>query len=690
MEDTKNNSPTSNSGPGSGTNSTPNSTHDNPVNSTPTSNNNNNNSPNSDNPENPNSDRRHSHNNNTNTDTSTGQEHSDSTMSNPVNDKVDTSEKTNDTIDNNSAFDLSYFDGIYKTKEKDDPLDLSYLESPYDKNKIEEYLKRNVESGNQLAYTQEDLNEAGRNLQRSLDNFTATMAESGIFGGVTVPGAVSFNGSDLALDSRPTDIAALASMNGDVMRNTYGNITSKEEAKQKIREQHPTIANNITDNLLNAWAERIVANNKQKQIQEDMGRNGPTANRGMSKAEEMDLLERAASDYDSLNEAEKRKVDDAALYWRSFGGSNGLIQPPEPLNPLEPANSRNNRAIAERNREREERGQRLNNFLNSRVDEILASALRGTSTTPTTSTTPASTRETPTTRTETPRTSTSEPARTTSTRTESVPETPRTSEPVRTEETASAPTRTEETPTTEERPETPTHPETSVTEETPEEPTVTEDTPTITEDTSTEIEDEIPETIDEGPSEETHTVMDVIEDLDDGSEWWKHGTATNERVRRQIKRVSPTAEKEFMDFAQDIEDIMDGTAGQKVKAVLKLVSKAAWDTFNIIPKMCGDMVKDVVYRLIKGDYDISGLTDAEQKQVERFTHNKKNVAMMNSMLNTMNKPIESSIRGKGKGQATDESDYNEGITETANDVVSDVTKKYIISQPWLFKAIQRW
>ena len=655
MEDTKNNSPAANSGPGSGTNSTPNSTHDNPVNSTPTSNNNNNNSPNSDNPENPNSDRRHSHNNNTNTDTSAGQEHSDSTMSNPVNDKVDTSEKTNDTTDNNSAFDLSYFDGIYKTKEKDDPLDLSYLESPYDKNKIEEYLKRNVESGNQLAYTQEDLNEAGRNLQRSLDNFTATMAESGIFGGVTVPGAVSFNGSDLALDSRPTDIAALASMNGDVMRNTYGNITSKEEAKQKIREQHPTIANNITDNLLNAWAERIVANNKQKQIQEDMGRNGPTVNRGISKAEENNLLERAASDYSSLSDAEKEmvgKVADAVA-----ANPNALNQP---LNPLEPSNSRNNRAITERN-------QRLRDSVNA-VNEA-REAERA--------------RETPPTRTETPSTRTSEPVRTTSTRTESVPETPRTSEPVRTEETASAPTRTEETPTTEERPETPTHPETSVTEETPEEPTITEDT-------STEIEDEIPETIDEGPSEETHTVMDVIEDLDDGSEWWKHGTATNERVRRQIKRVSPTAEKEFMDFAQDIEDIMDGTAGQKVKAVLKLVSKAAWDTFNIIPKMCGDMVKDVVYRLIKGDYDTSGLTDAEQKQVERFTHNKKNVAMMNSMLNTMNKPIESSIRGKGKGQATDESDYNEGITETANDVVSDVTKKYIISQPWLFKAIQRW
>ena len=205
-----------------------------------------------------------------------------------------------------------------------------------------------------------------------------------------------------------------------------------------------------------------------------------------------------------------------------------------------------------------------------------------------------------------------------------------------------------------------------------------------------ESEDEIPEEIDEEPSEETHSVMDAIEDLDDSRRWWEFGSEDYERTRHQIARISPTAEEEFMDFADLINDVVNGSAGDKVKAVLKLISKAAWDTFNILPKVCVDIAKDIVYRLIKGDYDTSGLTEGEQKQVERFSHNRQNVNMMNAMLDTMDKPVTSSIRGKGRGQATDESDYNEGLIEQTNDVTSDVTKKYIISQPWLFKAIQRW
>ena len=545
-------------------------------------------------------------------------EHSDSTMSNPVNDKVDTSEKSNDSTNENSAFDLSYFDEIYKTKEKDDPLDLSYFESPYDKNKLEDYLKSNVESGNQLAYTAEDATNANQVFQNAKDLFFSSAQESPsevareTSGGNPLVRVASEVGGDLGA----TNAAKLNFMN-DINNNVYGNTTSKEEVLQSIREKHPLITNSISNDLLNAWAESVVASNKSRQIAEDLGRNGPTANSGITKAEELDLMNRAASDYSSLSDAEKEMAGKVVEY--AAAHPNALNQP---INPFDtPAN----------NRAREERNQRLSNAITA-VNEAREAERREAE----------RARET-TTETETPTT----PATSTA-------ETPATE----TSETATE-TETTETPTTEAR------------------------------ETTTETEDEIPEEIEE-PSEETRDVMDAIEGLDDSGRWWEFGSEDYERTRHQIARISPTAEEEFMDFADLINDIVNGSAGNKIKAVLKLVSKAAWDTFNILPKVCVDVAKDIVYRLIKGDYDTSGLTEGEQKQVERFSHNKQNVNMMNVMLNTMDKPIESSIRGKGRGQATDESDYNEGLIEQTNNVTSDVNKKYIINNPWIFKAIQRW
>jgi len=566
--------------------------------------------------ENPISDRLDSDRNNNNNNNPT--EHSDSTMSNPVNDKVDTSENTNNSTEDNPAFDLSYFEGIYKTKEKDDPLDLSYFESPYDKNKLEEYLKSNVESGNQLAYTNEDLTAATQGLQNARDVFNDALRENAL---LTVPGVASV--------LNPSDFNAEMLMNRDLQNNAYGNSTSKEEIKQKIIEKYPMDIPTISDNLLNAWAENAVAYNKEKQIREDLGRNGPTANSGITKAEELDLMNRAASDYSSLSDAEKEMANKVVEY--AAAHPNALNQLPEvATNPFE--SSRDRRAREERNRAREESNQRLNNAITA-VNEAREAERREAERTRETPTT------TPTTETETP---------------------------------TSTPTTETETPTTTTETETPT----------------TEDT-TSTPTTETETEDEIPEEIEE-PSEETHTVMDAMKDLDKGKRWWEFGSEDYERTRQQIARISPTAEEEFMDFADLINDVVNGSAGDKVKAVLKLITKAAYDTFNILPKVCVDVAKDIVYRLIRGDYDTSGLTEGEQKQVERFSHNKQNVSMMNAILNTMDKPINSSVRGKGRGQATDESDYNEGLIEQTNDVTSDVNKKYIINNPWIFKAIKRW
>ena len=40
--------------------------------------------------------------------------------------------------------------------------------------------------------------------------------------------------------------------------------------------------------------------------------------------------------------------------------------------------------------------------------------------------------------------------------------------------------------------------------------------------------------------------------------------------------------------------------------------------------------------------------------------------------------------------ATNESDYNKGLVENANEVVSDVVKKYIIANPWILQAVSKW
>lgn len=361
--------------------------------------------------------------------------------------------------------DLNYFDN-WITEAED--------QKKQNKEQLEEYLKSNVESGNQLAYTQEDLTEAQRNLQSAKDSLTTTLDAGGLFGGVAVPEVVInalrpylpeslrnatdaiYNESGPVLDRNPIDTAANTAMIRDIRSNAYGNTTSKEEALQKIREQHPVLANNITDNLLNEWAENIVANNKQKQIQEDLSRNGPTVNSGISKAQELDLMNRAASDYSSLSDSEKEmvgKVADAVA-----ANPNVLNQP---LNPLEPSNSRNNRAIAERNQRLRENVSAVNE---AREAEARAERARET---------PAP--ETPT-RTEAP---------TVPTRTESVPETS-----VRTEET-------------------PSEPETPSTSTTPDEPARTEETPA----TSTSATSSTTDDLRSAHEETTLAAMDLAEAL---------------------------------------------------------------------------------------------------------------------------------------------------------------------------------
>ena len=560
------------------------------------------------------------HTTNASTDSSSS-EHSDSSMSNPVNDKVDTSEKQADSTEDNTPFDLSYFDGIYKTKEKDGPLDLSYFESPYDKGKLEEYLKSNVESGNQLAYNSEDFTE-GSNRVYDINPFTGTFSGFRQFmaGGINE----DFTGLKSSVRDKLTNIANDVVRTGKVsdrhMTDLNAATESINEKLRSLQDQHYKEPFEKLKSLQDQHYKEPFEKLKRevefaKEKAENINTFGVTKNTGIS------------------SESERQRINDA------LDPAKDRVQ--RAYESRDPAAIENAKQDYERvaNRvkqdfEGSEVFQRAWNILNKpevfyqKMEEKYGS----TPTEP-----------------KTPTTSTSEPART-----ESVPETP--------------------------------------TETTPVEPDTTESTITTetTESTETGTEEEIPEEISSDIDVDVEELVDAMEGIDKKGRWWHQGSDEYERVREQIKMVSPSAEDDFMDFAQDIDNILNGSAGQKVKAVLKLVAKAAWDTFNIIPKLCIDMTKDIVYRLIKGDYDTSGLTDAEQRQVKRFVNNKHNVAMMNSILDTIDKPIESSIRGKGKGQATDESDYNEGITENTNDVVSDATKKYIISQPWLFKAIQRW
>lgn len=327
-----------------------------------------------------------------------------------------------------SAFNLDYFDkpeeAPQEITEKASELingDLNYFDNwiteaedqkKQNKEQLDAYLKSNVESGNQLAYTQEDLNRAQQNLQNAEEPFEQAIRADERESGSPL--------TELFFDNLRNAIR------DDLTSGVFRNITSKEEALQKIREEHPMFVPNITDDTLNSWADRIVNYNKQKQIQEDMGRNGSTINRGISKAQETALLERAASDYSSLSDAEKEmvgKVVDAVA-----ANPNVLNQPPEPVMPFE--TPRDRRAREERNRTREESNQRLRenvSAVNEAREAERAEAERARET-PAAPTRTEPTPETPS-ETSTSTESTETPAEETTTETETAePETPASSE----------------------------------------------------------------------------------------------------------------------------------------------------------------------------------------------------------------------------------------------------------------------
>ena len=338
------------------------------------------------------------------------------------------------------AFNLDYFDkpeeAPQEVTEKASDLingDLNYFDSwieeaedkkKQNKEQLETYLKSNVETGNQLAYTNEDATNATQGLQNANASFERSL-EALRLGPVAIIETIDNN----AFDTRNNDLAS----------NAYGNSTSKEEILQKIREQHPMLVNNINEEALNAWAESAVAYNKEKQIREDLGNNGPTINSGITKAEELNLMNRAASDYSSLSDAEKEmvgKVADAVA-----ANPNVLNQP---LNPLEPSNSRNNRAIAESNQRLRDNANAVNEAREAERRE--AERARETPTeTPTT--------ETPTTETPTTPTRTTPATPTTETETE-IPtaEEDSSSETSEEESTETESTTETETPPTEETP----------------------------------------------------------------------------------------------------------------------------------------------------------------------------------------------------------------------------------------------
>lgn len=177
--------------------------------------------------------------------------------------------------------DLNYFDSWIKDAED---------ERKSNKEQLENYLKSNVETGNQLAYTQEGLDEAGRNLQNAKDEFRGIQVDNSFIG----------------------------------RRRSIGDLGQL---------------------ILDSGADNIIASNQEKQIRNDLA-NGQTVNRGISKAEEQDIMSRAASDYNSLSNAEKEVARNFVEYARSHPDDARVYQLP---NPLERPNSPGNRAIAEAN-----------------------------------------------------------------------------------------------------------------------------------------------------------------------------------------------------------------------------------------------------------------------------------------------------------------------------------------------------
>ena len=337
--------------------------------------------------------------------------------------------KANDLING----DLNYFDNWIEEAED---------KKKQNKEQLETYLKSNVETGNQLAYTAEDATNAAQDLQNTKSSLSGALRENALLNVGTVT----------ALNPIDRDIQGY--VRDELPAGTYGNSTSKEEIKQKIIEKHPLTIPNISEEALNAWAETVASYNKEKQIREDLSNNGPTINSGITKAEELNLMNRAASDYSSLSDAEKEmvgKVADAVA-----ANPNVLNQP---LNPLEPSNSRNNRAITESNQRLRDNAAAVNEAREAERRE--AERARETPTETETPTTPTRT---------TPATSTTE-TETSETEAETEETTPTTET-----ETSETEAETEETtPTTETDTETPTETPTTETETPTETPTTDED-----------------------------------------------------------------------------------------------------------------------------------------------------------------------------------------------------------------------
>lgn len=69
---------------------------------------------------------------------------------------------------------------------------------------------------------------------------------------------------------------------------------------------------------------------------------------------------------------------------------------------------------------------------------------------------------------------------------------------------------------------------------------------------------------------------------------------------------------------------------------------------------------------------------------------KERISAINNAFNAEPSNLKSVGISSEDTSATNEADYNKGMTEQTNEIVSDRTKKYVLSNPWILAAIRKW
>lgn len=147
-------------------------------------------------------------------------------------------------------------------------------------------------------------------------------------------------------------------------------------------------------------------------------------------------------------------------------------------------------------------------------------------------------------------------------------------------------------------------------------------------------------------------------------------------IPQEVVANNPEALEDIQEF------ITNGDAGGLAQYLINLLGSTALTVIE--------------HAMLSGNKNDPTLQDALKEVWERMPDSEKSGMDKEriSAINNAFKAEPSNLKSVGISSedtsATNESDYNKGMTEQTNEVVSDRTKKYVLSSPWILEAIRKW